>query len=50
MVAQVWKLIRTFYGSKQSFREIYKEDTTGIWVDFFAGFGALMYFSGTFVL
>lgn len=50
VVSQTWKLWRGFSQKGKSWKEIYDEDPSGVWVDFFAGAGGLMYFSGTFVL
>lgn len=49
MAAQLWKLYKNFSQEGKSFKQIYKEDPSGVNVDFFAGIGGLMYFIGTFV-
>lgn len=49
VVAQTWKLKNVFGQAGKSFKEAYNEDSSGVNVDFFAGIGGLMYFSGTFV-
>lgn len=49
MVAQAWKLIKGLRQARYNFKEWYNEDASGVNVDFFAGIGGLMYFSGTFV-
>jgi hypothetical protein len=48
IVAQSWKLLRTFCQPGKSFNEIYEEDPSGVWVDILAGVGAMGYFSGSF--
>lgn len=49
MVAQAWKLIKGLRQARYNYKECYNEDASGVKVDFFAGIGGLMYFSGTFV-
>lgn len=49
VVSQTWKLWRGLSQKEKKCKEIYDEDPSGVWVDFFAGAGGLMYFSGTFV-
>ena len=48
IVAQTLKLLKGFSSSKQNFRETFKEDPSGIFVDFFAGIGGMGYWIGSF--
>ena len=47
-VSQSWKLLRSFCQKDKTLKEVWKEDPSGILVDFFAGIGGCGYFTGSF--